>query len=61
MNRENIGSWIVFVVTLCILASWLSACSVKFELGYHGQTGVSDTTITKDFVDGPRKITDRRY
>lgn len=58
MNAKDI--LIVFI--LCGAVSiLLSSCSFKIEAGYHGETGVSDTVVSKEFVEKPLPVTARRY
>lgn len=50
IDKDSIWEWLSFVVCLCLLCSWLSACSIKAEFGYHGKTGRDDTTVTEQFI-----------
>lgn len=34
------------LMVIVLLALFASACSVKFEVGYHGETGRDDRTMT---------------
>jgi hypothetical protein len=35
---------------IALVLLMLTACSVKFELGYHGLTGRDDQTVSKEFI-----------
>lgn len=37
---------IAIVISLGLWMLILSACSVKFEVGYHGETAIEDKTFT---------------
>lgn len=60
--REINAVNIIFIVAFCGIVSFLlSSCSFKIEAGYHGETGVSDTVVSKEFVEKPLPVTARRY
>ena len=64
MIIRTIGEFIttvIFCVTLALLAALITGCSFKIEAGWHGETGVSDTVVSKEFVETKKPITDRRY
>lgn len=44
--QEDIGGLLMFL-SLMLLCYLLCACSVKFEVGYHGETGRDDRTQTQ--------------
>lgn len=38
-----------FIIRYCLMAcifAAISACSIKFEVGYHGETAIDDKTYT---------------
>lgn len=44
--QKEVNQFIGFIM-LFALAVYLSACSVKFEVGYHGETAKDDKTYTQ--------------
>lgn len=60
-DRENAVSYLLLVLVLGLIMTLTTGCQVHFGIDWNGETGVSKTTISKDFVEGKKPITDRRY
>jgi hypothetical protein len=65
MNKVvRIGARAATVAMLVYILAITSACSVKFEAGYHGQTGRDDRVISPTlYPDGisQKRGSDQRY
>lgn len=59
---KEIAMSILFVLAVSIVGIELQGCSFKIEAGYHGRSGVSDTTISPEFVESATPATlKKRY
>jgi hypothetical protein len=61
LHAGNIKETIVFVVFCSLFATWITGCTASVGIDWHGETGKSNTTISKEFVKEAKNISDRRY
>ena len=54
----SLGLFIVLIIILCHI---LQGCTAHVGIDWNGETGVSKTTISKDFVTSKKPIEERRY
>lgn len=60
-NLKDAISTLLFFGLLCVLAVYLSGCGVSARVDWTGETGLSSTTVSKEFVETKKPINERRY
>lgn len=60
-DMENVVSYFLFMALVSGLMILFQGCTLKVGIDWHGETGKSDTTVSKDFVETKKPITERRY
>ena len=60
-NLDDLVAVVWLFVVFAVLTACLTGCGVSARIDWHGESGLSDTVVSKEFVETKKPITDRRY